>query len=498
MPFPDQGSVRRFVNFGGNQTWESRCYTPASEQEVIEILARHARETIRALGSLHSWSEIATDASVSLDLSRLNQVEPYTKDGGHFVRVGAGCTLQSLLDRVHRATDQTLPTLGAIKKQAIAGAVSTATHGSGRPSLSHFVRRLRVAAFDPATGKPRIFEYDGGDELEAARCGLGCMGIILSVDLATVPKYQVTEVVRAYQNVAEMLALYDGWPLTQFIFMPHRWRGLVYQRKREDGAVAGSSALKRAFFRLYERVSTDIMFHLGVISTRWLGSAWVKAFLGTVPFFILKNVERTDDAEPVLTLAHYYFRHEEMEVFVPQSKLAQAFEVVRAVVNAFADSNEPMPAKVADSLRSIGLLAQVDGHRGSFCFHYPIFFRRVMPEDGLIAMGSSAAEPYFTISFFTFDPPAQRAPFYALCSLLARALNQLFGARLHWGKHFPLQFADVAPLYPGMEKFRTLCARTDPNGVFRNAYTARVLNLPIGAQNRGARETSLAEAKEGS
>jgi len=52
--------------------------------------------------------------------------------------------LQDLLDRLHAMTDRTLPTLGVIKRQTISGAVSTGTHGSGRPSLSHFVTGVRI------------------------------------------------------------------------------------------------------------------------------------------------------------------------------------------------------------------------------------------------------------------------------------------------------------------------------------------------------------------
>jgi hypothetical protein len=53
-------------------------------------------------------------------------------------------------------------------------------------------------------------------------------------------------------------------------------------------------------------------------------------------------------------------------------------------------------------------------------------------------------------------------------------------ARLHWGKHFPLEFADIAPLYPEMEKFRQLSRLNDSSGVFRNDFTKRVLGLAPG------------------
>lgn len=60
-------------NFGRNQILTpSTAYTPANEQEVLEILARHQDQNIRAVGRLHSWSEAAVTDGVLLDLRRLN------------------------------------------------------------------------------------------------------------------------------------------------------------------------------------------------------------------------------------------------------------------------------------------------------------------------------------------------------------------------------------------------------------------------------------------
>ena len=86
----------------------------------------------------------------------------------------------------------------------------------------------------------------------------------------------------------------------------------------------------------------------------------------------------------------------------------------------------------------------------------------------------------FSISIFTYCAPRKRKAYYAFCLFLARALLHLFKARLHWGKHFPLQHADIAALYPRLETFRAICHAHDPNGVLRNDYTSRVLNLPPG------------------
>ncbi|MFL5047547.1 MAG: D-arabinono-1,4-lactone oxidase, partial [Xanthobacteraceae bacterium] len=109
--------------------------------------------------------------------------------------------------------------------------------------------------------------------------------------------------------------------------------------------------------------------------------------------------------------------------------------------------------------------------------HYPFFFRRILRDETLISMTSGATEPFYSISVFTYLPPEKRQHYYAFCTWLARCMTALFAARLHWGKHFPLGVAEIEPLYPGLERFRQLCRATDPNGVFRNDYTKRVLGF---------------------
>src|SRR5690349_1108890 len=119
------GEPRRLLNFGGNQAWTARCYEPHSEQDVLAILQRHRNGKVRAFGALHSWSDVAISVDVSLDMRRLDQVQPFTRDGEDVVRVGAGCRLQHLLHRLHAVTDRTLPTVGAITRQTISGAIAT-------------------------------------------------------------------------------------------------------------------------------------------------------------------------------------------------------------------------------------------------------------------------------------------------------------------------------------------------------------------------------------
>ena len=163
-----------------------------------------------------------------------------------------------------RATDRTLPTLGAIKKQTISGAISTGTHGSGKQSLSHFVAAVRAAVFDGETGAPVVREFNDGPELLAARCGLGCFGVILSVDLHTVPKYQVAETLRdarEHRGDHRGLCGASAQPFRRLALQPEDFwsihRKPVEYRRQTFGA-----RIKARLFRLFGLLVQDTGFHI--------------------------------------------------------------------------------------------------------------------------------------------------------------------------------------------------------------------------------------------
>ena len=462
------------VNFGGNQRWRASLYRPRDEREVLDILARHRSERVRAIGSLHSWSDVAAGADVALDMSAFDAVEHRAADG--VVRVEAGCRIKTLLERLHSSTDQTLPTLGVITSQTLAGVISTGTHGSGRQSLSHFVTAVRFAGYD-ASGTPAIFEYREGDELRAARCGIGSLGVILAIEMRTVPKYRIRDTVRILERVEDALALCEGYPLSQFAIVPYGWKIIAWERDTLRGDAPDSGRQRARFFRALNLVGVDVLCHVLVKTSLIAGAPAVRALMKVLPGLLIANVPRVDDAEHVLTMRHDLFRHEEMEVFVPGSKVAEAAALLRAAIDILAGAPGPVPAGLEDPLRAAGLYEELAQSRGSYLYHYPLFLRRILPEDTLVSMASSSVEPWFSISFFTYYGPRDRDAYYRFCNWAARALHALFGARLHWGKHYPLGAEETARMYPNLERFREICRTSDPNGVFHNDFTDRVLKL---------------------
>lgn len=473
------------TNFGRNVTFRPRqVIVPDDDAGVVAVLNRHAGEPIRVMGSLHAWNDgVATDG-ILLDPRKLDQVDVVVDGhGDHIADVGAGCVLEDLIRELDRH-GLMLPALGAITRQTISGAISTATHGSGSPSLSHFVDSMRIAAYG-ADGAARVYELEHGDALRAARCAVGAMGVVLSVRLRVRSKYWVTEVLSHDRTLDAVLRRRPEFPLQQFMLVPFAWRYVAFNRRLADGPPGPRIRVLSLLYRWYDRLAVELLPHLILAkallrsSKRGEPSAVVRLFYRHVAPRLLVGPTTTMPGMTALTLHtghHYRTRHVEMELFVPEPKLRYAVRLLEMTIEWSAGTHALVPDDLRADIEACGLGPDFHAVRGRYMHHYPLFFRRVLPDDTLISMTSDGATRY-AIGVFTYLDEDQRAGYYAFCALLARLFVRLTDARLHWGKYFPLAVEDISNLYPGLPAFHRECAAVDPGGAFSNEYVRRVLGV---------------------
>src|SRR5258708_550579 len=294
------------TNFGGNLRFSpAENLKPRAEDEVLRILAEHKGRKIRAVGRLHSWSEAVVADEVLIDLRHLDQVRTERQDDGVWVTVGAGCQISRLLAELNRK-DLTIPSLGLIAEQTIAGAISTGTHGSGKHSMSHYVAEVRLAAYDAATGQPVIHTVREGPELRAARCALGCLGIILAVKLPCRPQYKIEEHVREFARLDEVLTEEEVYPLQQFFLAPWSW-GFPGRHRRET--TRGRSALA-GLYRLYWLLSIDLTLHFVVqflVRVMRNGAAVRFFYRRVLRWAVVRGWKVVDDSQAMLVMKHELF-----------------------------------------------------------------------------------------------------------------------------------------------------------------------------------------------
>ena len=119
-------------NWAGNQkSYPSVIERPSSESEVIAVVNRAVRnkQRVKVVGSGHSFTGIAVPDEVMIDLSKLNRIVDVDRARG-LVTVQAGIVLSDLNAHLE-AQGLSMPNLGDVTYQTLAGAVSTSTHGTG-------------------------------------------------------------------------------------------------------------------------------------------------------------------------------------------------------------------------------------------------------------------------------------------------------------------------------------------------------------------------------
>jgi FAD/FMN-containing dehydrogenase len=460
-------------NFGRNVVFTPAVFLqPRTEAEVLEILGQHRGRRIRVMGRLHAWSEAASGTDVVLDLRHLNSVRTEERDGRVWATVGAGCTVQRALDELELQAGATLPTQGLITAQSLIGAAATGTHGSGRHSLSHYVDEVRVATYDDA-GQPVIRTMTDGPELRAARCSLGCLGVILSVGLWSRPQYRLEEHFQRYATLAEVLAAEEESPLQQFFFVPWLERFEVQHRRETTAPTSGLAWL----YRLYVWAFLDVGLHVAIlfIARVWRARGIVKfLFRRILAATVIHGWRSIDKSQNLLTMYHQRFRHVEIEMFASLSRLPEAMAFVQELLRLADGQKDALSAATQERLRGAGLLEECLALTGVYTHHYPICVRKVLPDDTLISM-ASGDEPWYAISFIAYSRPADREGFFQFARTLSRTMTRLFDARPHWGKVCPLEAAEADRLYPGLPTFRALARTCDPPGTFANGWVEELL-----------------------
>ena len=434
---------------------------------MIDILENHKNGKIRVVASKHSWSSVIETEDVLIDMSHFDYVKIQEKNHEISVTVGAGCKVKKLLAELNRK-GLTIPSVGLIDQQTIAGATATGTHGSGKHSLSHYIESVQVACFDENGKYAKIVDITEGTALQAARCSLGCLGVVVEMTLPCIPQYYVQEKATFRDTIKEVLALEKESPLQQFFLMPHSWKFFIQKR-------LVSLELRRrglaVIYRIYWFLVIDLGMHLmmkmivSILRSRRLIRFF---FRSIVPSLVFQNWVVTDRSDRALVMKHELFRHLELEAFVVRSRVLEAASFVKDILQYADNSNHQLSELTNESLQKAQLLDSLSSIKGRFTHHYPICFRRIMPDDTLISMASGVSEDWYAISFITYQEP--RDEFYALATFLSNSMFELFQARIHWGKWFPQTSEHLNQLYPKIDTFRDVCSRYDPNGVFRNSF----------------------------
>jgi alditol oxidase len=222
------------TNWAGNIAFRAgAARRPASLAELRSLVAR-ARK-VRALGSGHSFSDIADSTGTQVSVAALPPaVEIDT--AASTARVAAGMPYAEVARRLH-SKGHALANLASLPHVSVAGAIATATHGSGDANGN---LATAVAALDMVTADGDLVSLSrGSDGFDGAVVGLGALGIVVSVTLDITPSYDVRQEVREdlpFEALAEHFSAVMSRAYSVSLFT--RWREPRIDQvwvKRRDG-----------------------------------------------------------------------------------------------------------------------------------------------------------------------------------------------------------------------------------------------------------------------
>lgn len=416
------------LNWAGNyQYGSSELLVPDSLDKVRELVVRHNR--IRTLGSRHSFNGIADTDGVQLSLRKLNRIievdqvqNSVTVEGG--ILYGELC----------RALDEqgyALHNLASLPHISVAGAIATATHGSGvkNAGLAAAVRSIELVT---ANGEVVVLTRDVDSEFEGAVVGLGALGVVTKLTLDLVPTYQISQTVYEqlplsaldHGDIDEIFAA--AYSVSLFINWESTTVNQVWVKQKVEGE-GGEASARTDFYGAASAISKlhPVPGQPALNCSEQLGvpGPWYER----LPHF---RMDFTPSAGNEL----------QSEYFVPRK---HAYEALRALEGLRMDI---APLLYVSEIRTIA----TDAFWMSPCYQQD-------------SVGIH----------FTWRPDWE-----SVRRLLPRIEQELaqFGARPHWAKLFTMEPGQVQARFERLPDFRRLMQQYDPTGKFRNAFLDTYIN----------------------
>jgi L-gulono-1,4-lactone dehydrogenase len=425
-------------NWAGDQACRPAAIEHPATREDVAASVRRARDrglAVKVAGAGHSFTEAALTDGVMLVLDRLTRFIDADRSSG-LVKVEAGISLRELnrrLDELGLAMEN----LGDIDVQTLAGAISTATHGTG---AAYRNISAQVEAIELVDGAGEVRELTGDDDLlRAARVGLGALGAITAVTLRTLPAFTIRRVDEP-RPLAELLAsleeLGERNEHFEFFVFPYAETALAIERNRTPEAPRRRGRLTAwANDILLENHTLAVMARTG---RRVPAQNRRLAALATRLLSRTERVVRSHEA----FASERRVRFTEMEYALPRE---HGGEAVRRVLELIA-------------ARQVAVF-------------FPIEFRLAAPDDAFLSPAHQRPTAYVAVHQF------ERMPWRDYFEAVEEIMRG-YGGRPHWGKRHFQTAATLSELYPRWDDFQRARAELDPAAAFRNAYTDRVLGPP--------------------
>ncbi len=425
---------------GDQQCVPAAVEHPGSIDELRAAIARaaDAGRTARVTASGHSFTDIACTDGTMIRMEKMNRVLDLDRAAG-IAKVEGGVVIRDLSERL-AAEGLALENLGDIDVQTVAGAISTATHGTGERfgNISSQVEAIELIT--PDGSLVECSRESDPDLWRAARVGLGSLGAIASITFRVVPAFTIRRhdhplpLDDALARIDELAAANEHF---EFYVFPHTSTALCRESRHVDERPQPRG--RASEFLLETVLENQALAALCQVGKRF--PARIPAINRLITRTLGGSV-KTDRSFRVFSTRRLV-RFTEMEYAIPR---ADGPEALRRVLDMI--------------------------ERRGFAVPFPIEYRIVAPDDAYLSTAYERDTAYIAVHMY-------RGMVWEPYFRAVEAIMDDYEGRPHWGKRHFQKAATLAPRYPEWDRFQAIRARLDPHGVFQNEYAQRVLG-PLG------------------
>lgn len=410
-------------NWAGNYSYgATEIQQPATLEELRSVVAGAAK--VRALGSRHSFNSLADSEGVLVSLAALEPNIFLDAEKGT-VTVSAGTTYGVLASELKRQ-GYALHNMASLPHISIAGAISTATHGSGDGNGNLATAVVGLQFVDAAGGLYSVTREDTPD-FAGYVVGLGALGLLTAVTLRIEADFLVAQHVYTELPWDAVLENFDAITSRAYsVSLFTDWQGETvgqawFKQRVDDGRVSDYPA----------------SFLGGTAATQEMHPLPGVAAVNCTPQLGLAG-QGSD------RLSHFRMDYLPSSGDEIQSEYLLPREHAGAAMMAMR--------RLSSIISPLLLVAEI---------------RTIAADDLWLSpnYGRDGIGLHFT---WRLDQEGVEA----VLPLIEEALAP-FGARPHWGKVFHADAASLAPLYPKFAQFKALAESLDPTGKFRNDFLDR-------------------------
>jgi FAD-linked oxidoreductase len=422
---PARAGAAEWQNWSGSQKATPAGLLYPENEDALRQAIRTATGPIRAVGGSHSFSPVVATPGTIISLEAITGMVRH--DPQALTATFWAGTRVAATGPVLQAVNQGLLNEADINMQSLGGAVSTATHGTGRQlrSYSGNVTALRLLLADgtplecSATQERNVFD--------AARVAVGSLGVLSQITLQNRAAYRLREQVNVMDASAAMAAIEadrDKHRHMEFFAFPFGGKAIVKRMDISTEAITPHTQ---------EDDNSLLDFAADTARKYPWSNAWIQRLVG---MFVSDSVRVGNSFDVFASPRSVAFN--EMEYSVPAERGLECFQ------------------EVLETMR-----------RHEVNVFFPLEFRYTAADDCWLS-------PFYQRASASISVHQYHKQDYKPLFRLVEPIFWKYQGRPHWGKLHTLAAKNLRVLYPRFDDFLRVRRQLDPQGRFLNEHARKL------------------------